>query len=61
MVHPRILRAPLTEKRWQELEALARRLAPTYSRDDVIEQMIFHGLRTLEALARWHESQGRKP
>jgi hypothetical protein len=61
MVHPRTLRAVLTEARWREIEELAKRLAHTYTRDDVIEQIIFHGLRTVEALARWRESQGGKP
>ncbi len=61
MAHPRILRATVSEARWREIEALVKALAPVYTRDDVIEQVIFHGLRTVEALARWRESQRNKP
>jgi hypothetical protein len=61
MAHPRTLRATLTETRWREIEALVKRLGPVYTRDDVLDQIVFHGLRTMEALARWRDSQAGKP
>jgi hypothetical protein len=58
MVHPRTLRATLTEARWQQLEQLVKDLARHgYTRDDVIEQILFHGVKTMQALAAWHAAK----
>lgn len=60
--HPRTFRAQLTESQWEEISNVARALqAHGYTHEQVLEQIVFHGLRAMRALADWHATQPSPP